>query len=190
MRNSRLVRSQRIINNSLLPFPVWKKGNYRRIKAGNISLTPHTYAINISVSVHTKPNFAKGHIRFVSTSIRRSISMVNKFQMFDYHQTSAISILISRCCPWLLSFLPVIELQNICAKRVTLQQRKQRNPCLSLAITPKSLTHTNTDDTFSRPFSYLKVRLVSAQVPLVLDDFFFRLRMTFRGASLLYGIFV
>lgn len=45
------------------------------------------YAINILVSVHTKPIFAKGYIRCISTSLRKSISMVNKFQMFDYNQT-------------------------------------------------------------------------------------------------------
>lgn len=116
MRNSRLVCSQRIINNSPLPFPEWKKGNYRRIKTGNIFLMPHTYAINTSISGHTKPYFVKGHARFVSMSIGRSISMVNKFQVSEYHQTSVISILISYCCRWPLSFLLAISLQNICAK--------------------------------------------------------------------------
>lgn len=52
---------------------------------------PHMHAINILVSVHTKPNFAKGYIRFISTSPRRSISMVNKFQMFDYNQTAQLA---------------------------------------------------------------------------------------------------
>lgn len=124
VRNSSLVCSQRIINNSPLPFTVWKKGNYRRIKTGNISLTQHTYTINISVSVHARPNFVKGHIRFIPTSIRRSISMVNKFQMCDCHQMSTISILISHCCPQFLFFLPVIRLKNICTKREALQQHK------------------------------------------------------------------
>lgn len=188
MRNSRLVCSQRIINNSPLPFPVWKKGNYRRIKPGSISLMPHIYAINISVSIHTKPNFAKGHRRPLSASIGRSISMVNKFQMFDYPQTSTISILTSHCCQWPLSFLLVIKLQNIGAKWGRLQQY---HICLQLAVTSKSLTHSNAEDAFSHLLSYLQVKIVvcPSQVPLVLDNFFFRLRMTFSRESLLNCIF-
>lgn len=48
-------------------------------------------------------------------SIGSSISMANKFQVPDYHQTSTISMLISYYCRWPLSSLLAISLLNVCA---------------------------------------------------------------------------
>lgn len=63
-------------------------------------------------SADTKPDFVKGHIRFALMSIGSTISMVNKFQVPDYHQTSTISILISYYCRWPLSSPLAISLLN------------------------------------------------------------------------------
>jgi len=48
--------------------------------------------------------------------------MVNKFKMFDHHQGSTVSTLISDYCRWPLSLWLVIKLHNGCAKWATLQQ--------------------------------------------------------------------